>query len=100
MNKMWSCQIGEIDDSRLPDEAESTMRAAVAVAYENLIGRDADFIFSGWGHQLGEAERAVVENRLPNPYKLRDELRERLKPIQAEIDLIESNQRSHDAHPA
>jgi len=43
------------------------MRQAVADAYKAQTGVEPVFIFSGWGASLTEAERAVVENRLPAP---------------------------------
>ena len=41
------------------------MRQAVAEAYRKITGHEPDFIFSGWGAQLTEPERAVVEDRMP-----------------------------------
>lgn len=61
---IWSCKIGETD-SVLPPGSDWPMRKAVQLAYQQLTGRDADFVFSGWGAELSEPERAVVENRLP-----------------------------------
>jgi len=63
--KIWSCKIGEA--AFCQHGADVPMRTAVAVAYENLTGKECDFIFSGWGAELTEPERAVVENRLPVP---------------------------------
>lgn len=64
--KIWDCKIGEADVSRLPDGADGPMRIAVKKAYEELTGVEPDFIFSGWGGELTEAERAVVEDREPH----------------------------------
>lgn len=75
---MWSCMVGEVDRSVLPSGSDGPMREAVAAAYRRLTGRDDLFIFSGWGDQLDEAHRAVVENREPDHYKIRDDLAERL----------------------
>jgi hypothetical protein len=44
------------------------MRRAVERAYRDITGREPDFIFSGWGAQLTESERAVVEDRLPDHF--------------------------------
>lgn len=41
------------------------MRRAVEEAYRELTGDDPTFVFSGWGAQLDEGERAVVEDREP-----------------------------------
>lgn len=75
---MWSCMVGEVDRSVLPSGSDEPMREAVAAAYRKLTGRDDVFIFSGWGDQLDEAHRAVVENREPDHYKIRDDLAEHL----------------------
>ncbi|TVM31217.1 hypothetical protein DQK91_19095 [Oceanidesulfovibrio marinus] len=42
------------------------MREAVADAYRDLTGSEPDFIFSGWGEELTEGERAAYENRTPS----------------------------------
>lgn len=63
--KMWSCMIGEVDGDLLPPGADGPMRDAVAKAYRELTGRDDIFLFSGWGDQLDEPHRAVVEHRTP-----------------------------------
>lgn len=63
--KIWSCKIGEIDGNSIPSDADNPMRKAVEKAYRELTGEDAKFTFSGWGGELTELERAVVENRLP-----------------------------------
>ena len=66
MNKIWHCKIGEATPDAVPQGADNPMRKAVAKAYREITGQDADFIFSGWGGELTEPERAVVENRLPS----------------------------------
>lgn len=63
--KIWTCKIGECPDSTLPPGADAPMREAVARAYREITGRDPGFMFTGWGGELTEPERAVVENRLP-----------------------------------
>lgn len=62
--KIWSCKIGEV--ASLPEigGADLPMREAIAKAYKELTGEEPVFIFSGWGAELEERERAVVENRL------------------------------------
>lgn len=60
---IWFCKIGE--HSPLQRGADSPMRDAVAAEYKKLTGQEPAFIFSGWGGELTEGERAVVENRLP-----------------------------------
>jgi hypothetical protein len=63
--KTWSCKIGEVDADRLPRGADYPMRRAIEAAYREITGQEPDFLFSGWGAELTEPERAVVENRLP-----------------------------------
>lgn len=58
--KIWSCKIGEIED--VPYGADSPMRQAVQKAYFDLVGKEPDFIFSGWGATLTDSERAVARN--------------------------------------
>lgn len=82
--KTWSCKIGETD--QLPDTVvehsvvhgadsvgvrhkhsspDQVMRSAVEEAYRELTGDDPTFVFSGWGGELNESERAVHEDREP-----------------------------------
>lgn len=62
----WECKIGALGIARVPLGGDSPMREAVAQAFEQLTGQQAEFTFSGWGSQLTELERAVVENRDPS----------------------------------
>ena len=57
--KIWSCKIGETGE--LPAGADAPMREAVAEVYKKLTGKEPDFIFSGWGDELTDMEREVVE---------------------------------------
>lgn len=61
--KIWSCKIGET--ASIPDGADAPMRQAVVRAYREITGTEPEFIFSGWGAELTEPERAVVEDREP-----------------------------------
>ena len=63
--KIWTCKIGAVAGRSLPWGADFPMREAISAAYKTLTGVEADFIFSGWGGELTEGERAVVEDRLP-----------------------------------
>lgn len=65
--KIWSCKIGEVADELLPNGSDVPMREAVQDAYQTLTGKWPHFLFSGWGAELTEPERAVVENRAPVP---------------------------------
>lgn len=61
--KIWTCKIGEVPDPLLPHGSDWPMRVAIRNAYLLLTGREPNFIFSGWGGELTESERAVVEDR-------------------------------------
>ncbi len=61
---IWYCKIGETK-GKLPMGSDAPMRMAVRKAYGEITGGEPSFIFSGWGAELTEPERAVVENRLP-----------------------------------
>jgi len=41
------------------------MRDAVSEAFQRLLGREPDYIFSGWAATLTEGQLAVVEDREP-----------------------------------
>lgn len=43
------------------------MREAVERAFRQVTGHDNEWMFSGWGADLSEAELAVTEDRLPRP---------------------------------
>jgi hypothetical protein len=60
--KIWSCQIGEVSDSLIPDGGDSPMRVAVQEAYFRLTGQLPTFCFSGWGDELDSVRRGIVEN--------------------------------------
>lgn len=62
---IWSCKIGETDRALLPSGSDGPMRDAIAAAFYALTGHPPHFLFSGWGAELTEPERAVVENREP-----------------------------------
>lgn len=70
---IWTCKIGETD-AELPPGSDSPMRHAVEAAYEALTGQESEFLFSGWGGELTEGERAVVEDRLPEHHRDNPEL--------------------------
>jgi hypothetical protein len=61
---IWSCTIGEVDS--VLEGADSPMREAVRKAYVELTGQEPKFIFSGWGAELTEVEREVVEGIMTN----------------------------------
>jgi hypothetical protein len=64
---IWSCKIGEVTST--PGGADFPMREAVRAAYLAVTGEEPTFIFSGWGAELTESERAVVvagDGSVPN----------------------------------
>lgn len=61
--KIWSCKIGEVDKAKLSDGADLPMRQAVKEAYIRITGQAPEFLFSGWGAELTEIERSIVEPR-------------------------------------
>jgi hypothetical protein len=63
--RVWKCKIGG-PVNWLPDGADFPMRQAIREAFTRITGREAEFLFSGWGAKLTEAQRAVVENREPS----------------------------------
>lgn len=65
--RIWECKIGEVDSADLPKAADGPMQEAVRKAYRELTGREPTFTFTGWGGSLTESERAVVEDREPDP---------------------------------
>lgn len=65
MKRIWYVKVGEVEGDLVPPGGDLPMRQAVAAAYERLTGVEPEFMFSGWGAQLTEPERAVVEDRLP-----------------------------------
>lgn len=61
MEKIWTCKIGGCKASDLPDGANKPMRIAVQRAYRRITGKSPIFTFSGWGGELTDIEREVVE---------------------------------------
>lgn len=57
---IWWCKIGKARP--LVDAPDFAMREAVATAYRAITGEHPDFIFSGWGGKLTEAEQRVVDH--------------------------------------
>lgn len=57
--KIWSCKIGEVEESRVPKDGDGPMREAVERAYKEVTGRDCKFNFSGWGAELTQSEHYV-----------------------------------------
>lgn len=62
--RVWECKVVIVDDDELPDGADQPMRKAVRAAVNELIGRDEDVLFSGWGGKLTEAEANEVDRTL------------------------------------
>jgi len=68
--KIWTCKIGATVPAELPSGSDLPMRHAVEAEFKRLTGRHAAFTFSGWAGELTEVERAVVEDREPDPAKV------------------------------
>ena len=80
--KIWYCKVGEV--ASVPFAADPPMREAVENAYYAITGEYPKFVFSGWGAELTEPERAVVENRLPaDTSTFYDN-----EPIQSQVDRL------------
>lgn len=59
----WTCKVGAFGEIQLPLGSDSPMRNAVAEAYKQVTGIYPTFCFSGWGENLTEYERAIVEEK-------------------------------------
>lgn len=59
--KIWSCTIGEAAPQDVPIGADFPMRKAIEEAYERITGQKPNFCFSGWGAELTETQRKLVE---------------------------------------
>ena len=56
MERIWTCKIGgQVGD--IPGGADLPMREAIERAFIEVTGASPEFIFSGWGAELDEAER-------------------------------------------
>jgi len=62
--KIWTCKIGEVVD--VPHGADGPMRDAVERAYMEITGKRPEFCFSGWGGELTQVERDVVNDQVQN----------------------------------
>lgn len=98
VERTWFCKIGE--SAKVPHEipvrqpgslaaprmltSDQFMRVAVEEAYEMLTGERCTFTFSGWGAELDESQRAVVEDREPDYFKTGD-LETRLHDLREEF---------------
>ncbi len=63
--QIWECKIGEVDESKLPSGSDYPMRQAIAKAYREITGQFPEFLFSGWGAELNECQRSIVEEVKP-----------------------------------
>lgn len=62
-SNIWTCKIGGKFTGHLPAGADFPMRRAIESAYKEITGVYPDFLFSGWGAELTESEREVIEGR-------------------------------------
>ena len=84
--KVWECKIGSTEGVDLPPGSDFPMREAIAAAYLDLTGKNPEFIFSGWGAELTEIERAVVDDRLPDDEVMIAESRKQIDDAVERID--------------
>lgn len=68
--RVWDCKIGYAGEDELPPGADGPMRDAIRKAFVELTGHEPQFIFSGWGGELTEAELHVAENVLNRPERV------------------------------
>ena len=59
--EIWSCQIGGFITNPIRPGGDWPMRKAIQKAFHDLTGEHAEFCFSGWGSDLDEGYREVVE---------------------------------------
>ncbi len=57
---VWECKIGA-DLKMLPSGADAPMRDAIKKAFLKITGQQCEFIFSGWGAELTDAEKQYLE---------------------------------------
>lgn len=94
--KLWYCKIGEVAQllGHWHGSPDGAMRTAVEAAYAEVTGHAPLFIFSGWGAELEEHERAVVEDREPDPAVIARDLHRRLIPVERQLVLVGHSQKS------
>lgn len=59
---IWECKIGLKEGTvvEMPGGSDFPMRMAVEKAFKEITGLECDFNFSGWGAELTELEKAVI----------------------------------------
>ena len=87
--RVWGCKVG--GTVAVPPGADGPMREAVERAYREITGRDAEFTFSGWGSDLTEGERAVVEDRLPDPRKVLAEIDDAIEMRESTLSYLSTS---------
>lgn len=58
--RVWQCKIGTLETMKLPWGSDWPMRNAAKAAYFETVGEHPEFISSGWGQELSEAEKRQV----------------------------------------
>ena len=53
----WTCTIGPIDRSKVPQGGDSPLRMAVQEAFEKMLGEYAETCSSGWGMKQKEYDK-------------------------------------------
>ena len=64
---VWECKSGYAEGYELPVGSDLPMRKAIQQAFFDLTGQWPNFTSSGWGAELTEAEREVVEGKEVTP---------------------------------
>lgn len=101
---IWTCKVGG-EAANLPKGSDLPMRQAVSAQFLALTGDYPVFCFSGWGGELDDADRAVVEDRDPTEAEygrwVSDEvakelLAERTRQVESEIFTTDHDDKHND----
>lgn len=60
---IWECKVGIRPGQKviLPGGSDFPMRDAIEKAFKDVTGLDAEFCFSGWGAELTQSEKNVLD---------------------------------------
>lgn len=97
--RVWTCKIGGTTALPIGGSCDAPMREAIERAYREITGQEPDFTFSGWGGELTEGERATVEDRMPDPYKVLREIDDAIEMRESTLAYIGHSARSPDNLP-
>ena len=54
LKEYWHCVIGPTSRNQLPFGSDGPMRTAVGLAFQKLLGKQAEMCSSGWGYSIEE----------------------------------------------